>query len=297
MTGCHICPRNCGLKRTESEPGWCGVNTPPGFFRLGKIMAHHGEEPFISGTRGSGTLFFSGCALGCTFCQNYPISHRQQGEVLSANDLLDRLEPLIKSGVHNLNWVTASHYTLDLLPVIQRLHAQGYTLPMIWNTSAYESVETLRELSAAIQIYLPDFKFWSPELSSRLAHAPDYARVAGQAIQEMLRQQPHAIFTDEGLMVRGVALRHLVLPGQLKDACQVIDYLAATVPLDLPLSLMSQYTPFPDLAQQWINQPELNRRLTTYEYKKVVDHAGARGFTRILTQHRSSATAAWTPDF
>ena len=260
-------------------------------------MAHFGEEPFLSGTRGSGTIFFSGCALGCRFCQNYPISHRLKGQSLSAEDLLLQVEQLIHAGVHNLNWVTASHYALDLLPVLQQLRTHGHTLPMIWNTSAYESVETLRTFSETIQIYLPDFKFWSPELSGQLARAPDYAQVAGEAIQEMLRQQPNTEFSHEGLLLRGVVLRHLVLPGHLKDSLQVIDYLAATVPLDLPFSLMSQYTPFPDLAGNLQKHPELQRRLTTYEYNKAVDHAVARGFSQILTQERSSATPAWTPDF
>lgn len=297
MTGCLLCPRQCQALRTSENPGVCGVDLPPGIFRIGKIMAHLGEEPFISGTKGSGTVFFSGCALGCRFCQNYPISLRQKGKLISENELTARVEKLILSDVHNINWVTGSHFSNTLIPVIEALQNKGYHLPMIWNTSAYELNETLKSLEGYVQIYLPDFKYHSRELSQNMAQAPDYRDIATGAIREMLRQQPVAIFDEAGMMQRGVALRHLVLPGHYKDSISVIDWLSEQFPLDLPFSIMSQYTPFSELSKVNSNYPELNRRLTTYEYQKVIERAQNRGFSHILTQNRTSATKSWTPDF
>ena len=300
---CQLCPRKCLAARTQEEPGWCGASTAPGFFRIARTMVHHWEEPYISGKRGSGTVFFSGCALGCIFCQNHLISRaqvsmlQQSGIVLTTRELMDQMEVLAQAGVHNLNLVTASHYAADIPDLIARLRQRGINLPIVWNTGAYEEIESLQALETSVQVYLPDFKFWDSNLSQDLASASDYARVASGAILEMHRQQPNLAFDPEGMLVQGVAIRHLVLPGHFRDSLKIIDWIAANLPLDIPVALMSQYTPVEALRSQLATIPELLRRVTTYEYSKVIEHAEKRGLSRLLGQRRESATSAFTPDF
>lgn len=272
-------------------------------------MAHAWEEPFLSGSRGSGTVFFSGCHLGCCFCQNEAISHRRQGTVLSQAELVAAMLDLAAQGVHNFNLVTASHYAAGLPSLIRDLRRQGCRLPIVWNSGGYESAATLRLLDGLIDVYLPDVKFADADLARRLAGADDYLAVTLAAVREMLRQQPCLVWEDQGpdggagssgqqpLLRRGVVLRHLVLPGHHRDSLAVLDALVATVPLDTPLSLMCQYTPIPALQSGLGDQPELRRRLTTFEYEKVTEQALRLGFTRILGQDRSAATTAFIPAF
>jgi putative pyruvate formate lyase activating enzyme len=277
-------------------------------------MAHVWEEPYISGSRGSGTVFFSGCALGCVFCQNFRISHRRldqrsafdsklriqdlpEGQDMTVEALVDQISLLADQGVHNLNLVTASQYSLEIPELVNHLRRKGIELPIVWNTGSFERIETLRLLSGIVSVYLPDFKFWDSELSLKLAGSADYARVASQAILEMHRQQPTLSYDDEGLLNRGVALRHLVLPGQHRDSIRILDWIAGNLPLDLPLAIMRQYTPFPALNPLLEHLPDLKRRVTTYEYEKVIEHAQMLGFSRILGQEKSAASSVYTPDF
>ncbi|MDD2533660.1 MAG: radical SAM protein [Eubacteriales bacterium] len=264
-------------------------------------MAHFGEEPFISGQSGSGTLFFSGCALGCRFCQNYPISQATEGvfrgRIYSESEIINSIEALISQGVHNINWVTASHYSLDVIKVIDQLRMRGHRLPMIWNTSAYERVETMRQLDGKIQIYLPDFKFFDDSLSAGLTSVRNYPAIAQRAILEMHRQQPLNVFDRDGHMISGFVLRHLILPGHYRDSLRIIDWIVEHLPADIAISLMSQFTPFAENLSRLSDFPELSRKLTTYEYQKVVDYALQRGLTQVMTQQRTAATATMTPDF
>ncbi|MEA4888302.1 MAG: radical SAM protein [Clostridiaceae bacterium] len=312
---CRLCPRRCGAGRTVSQPGWCGAREDPGDFRIARLMVHHWEEPFISGSRGSGAVFFSGCNLGCCFCQNNSISRQFQGKMIHGADLLQAVLRLHQAGVHNLNLVTPSHYVRDLPAWLAVLFREpdwaARPLPVVWNSSAYETTAALRCLDGLIDIYLPDLKYHESALSAELAGAPDYFAAASAAVLEMFRQQPHPVWDDEGLMLRGMAVRHLVLPGHWQDSCRIIDFLAVNLPPDLPLSLMSQYTPQPHRNRQCLagcpqgpeellwpdGHPELDRRLTTYEYRKVTDYALKKGFTHILGQDRSSASSFYTPDF
>lgn len=304
MSHCLDCPRHCLAQRTPQSPGFCGVCAPSGVFRVARIMAHPFEEPFISGQHGSGTVFFTGCALRCVFCQNEAISRHGVGQDIDQDTLVEAIREMVRQGVHNVNLVTASHYVRDMPGLIDHLKRDGCSVPIVWNSSAYESVDALRRLSGLVDIYLPDFKFHDSDLSQRLAGASDYRPVAVEAIREMVRQQPQPVFDENGLMKRGVAVRHLVLPGQWRDSLKVIDELSRILPLDTPLSIMSQYTP-PGKGQTALGEAKLDetltqslrRRITTYEYRKVVDHALTRGFTRILTQDRTSAISAYTPDF
>lgn len=302
MSACHLCPRACGASRTLENPGLCGIRTGPGLFRVARVMAHFWEEPYISGSRGSGTVFFSGCPLGCRFCQNHRISQLDQAQALPGTDLTmaalsQQMQELAAQGVHNFNLVTAGHFAADVPALVETLHQQGTRLPIVWNTSAYESVATLRRLDGFIDVYLPDFKFWDSSLSAGLSRAPDYARVAALAIGEMYRQQPVTVSDAEGLLVKGVALRLLVLPGHHRDAFKILDWISSELPSDCLLAIMNQYTPFPELFDSLADHPEMKRRLTTYEYDKVIEYAQKKGLSRLLGQERSAANARYTPDF
>lgn len=298
--GCKLCPRQCLARRSASSPGRCSAREEAGVFRVARLMVHHWEEPMISGKLGSGAVFFSGCSLGCLFCQNAAISLQGQGIELGMEQLAKAILQLVNPGVHNLNLVTASHYADRIPDLISCLRQdplwQKHPLPVVWNSSAYETVASLESLADCIDIYLPDFKYFSPELAYELAGAADYFATASQAILEMHRQQPRMVLSVDGTMLQGLIVRHLVLPGHWRDSLKILDFLAANIPLDTPLSLMSQYTPpkgqsFPD------SHPELGRRLTSYEYSKVTGHALDLGFTNLLGQERSAADSSYTPDF
>ena len=283
---CLLCPRACGAPRTPEEPGWCGADEGFQDVRLSSLMPHHGEENFISGYAGSGTIFFTGCSLKCCFCQNFELSHEGRGRRLSPPLFLEKIESLLKWGVHNLNLVTPSHYA-DRLPQIfdqlrQRAIWRARPVPLIWNSSAYESLDSLRHVAPMVDVYLADMKFFDPLLSQDLAEAPDYADLALQALEEMQRQQPRPRFDSRGLIRQGLVIRHLVLPGHSQDSIRILDQLADFIALDTPLSLMSQYRP--RSGQLCPKRPDLQRRLTLAENLEVVPPARALGFSRILTQ-------------
>lgn len=298
--GCHICPRECGSPRTAEQPGVCGATGGFASFRVAKIMAHMWEEPFISGTNGAGTVFFSGCQLGCIFCQNHMISRASSniGIDITPAELVDKLAELIALGVHNIELVSASHYIPQVIELISLLRKFGHNLPIIWNSSSYEKTVSLRALEGHVNIYMPDIKYADNELALKLSKASNYVETANRALREMIRQQPTAKYDENGIMLCGVVVRHLVLPGCHHDSMMVIDRLSDIVDPSTPLSLMSQYTPAKDLLKTSLadNKP-LHRRLTTYEYNKVIDHAIMRGFKNILCQERSSAKSDYTPDF
>lgn len=283
---CLLCPRACAASRTPGDPGWCGADEGFQDYRLSSLMPHHGEESFISGYAGSGTIFFTGCSLKCCFCQNYEISHEGQGRRLSPQALLEKIESLLERGVHNLNLVTPSHYADRLPQLFERLKRraiwQSRPVPLIWNSSAYESLDSLRHIAPMVDVYLADMKFFDPLLSQDLAAAPDYAQLALQALEEMQGQQPRPLFDSRGLIRRGLVIRHLILPGHSQDSIRILDQLADFIALDTPLSLMRQYRP--RSAQACPKRPVLQRRLTREEYQEVLSHARVLGFSHILTQ-------------
>ena len=288
MEKCLDCPRRCGMDRTER----LGACRAPAGFLVARIAPHMWEEPCISGVRGSGTVFFGGCSLGCVFCQNRAIRDGELGELLAPDALLERVEALVEGGVHNVNLVTPTHYTRALVPFLERLRAR-VSVPIVWNSSGYESVDMLRLLDGLVDVYLPDFKYATPEMAA-YSHAPDYPEVASSALVEMLRQRGPVRFDADGMLESGVLIRHLVLPGGRRDSAAVIRKIAELVPVpDVRLSLMSQYTPdFVDSNRY----PALARRVTTFEYQSVLDLALDLGFEGYF-QSRASATAAFTPDF
>lgn len=290
MNTCNICPRRCRVDRAAGQLGFCGV---PDTFRIARIAPHMWEEPPISGERGSGTVFFSGCSLRCVFCQNRTISREGRGDSMTDDELITRILALQEEGVHNINLVTPTHYAARLRPLLERLRPQ-LRIPVIYNCGGYEDVEALRSLEGLIDIYLPDFKYISSELSKNYSGAEDYASVARMALSEMFRQVGPVRFDENGMMARGMIVRHLVLPGCRKDSMDVLRELAALLPVgDIRLSLMCQYTP--DFALD-CPYPNLHRKLTSFEYTSVLRVADELGFDG-YRQSPESVGAQYTPDF
>ena len=256
--------------------------------RIARAALHFWEEPCISGARGSGTVFFSGCTLRCAFCQNYEISHLGQGREITVRRLSDIFKALEDQGAHNINLVTATPFAYAVLDALSLYRP---AVPVVWNTGGYETVETLNLLRGAVDIYLPDIKHFSPRLSRLCAGAPDYFETASRAVSEMCRQTGPAAYDENGMLLRGVIVRHLILPGCTADSRRVLDFIAESLPKGTPVSLMRQYTPSPHCAI-----PGLDRRVTDAEYRRVLDRFEALGLAG-YTQEKESADAAYTPPF
>lgn len=277
---CMICPRQCGTVRPS---GVCGMPSEP---VVSRAAPHFWEEPCISGERGSGAVFFAGCNLRCVFCQNYDISALRRGRTVTVERLREIFAELTAQGVHNINIVTGTHFAA----VIREALTPAPPIPVVWNCGGYESVETLKTLGGKVQVYLPDMKYSDGALAERLSAAPDYPAVAKAAIREMFRQTGPYELDGEGMLTRGVMVRHLVLPGELDNTFGVLDWLAETFrPGDILVSLMGQYTP------NGHGGPD--RRLTAEEYRRAVDYMEALGLLEGYTQELSSAESEYTPPF
>ncbi len=282
---CTLCPRRCGALRTASAgSGFCRMPSLP---VVARAMLHHWEEPCISGTNGSGAVFFSGCVLGCVFCQNGPISRERFGKAISVPRLRGIFESLIAQGAHNINLVSPTPF---VPPILEAL-AEPLPVPVVWNTGGYERTETLRSLEGRVQIWLPDLKYADNALAERYSGAPDYFETACAAILEMHRQSGDCVLED-GLLRRGVVIRHLLLPGGLNNAKAVMDWVARTFrPGQVLFSLMSQYTPQPGA------QGLLARRVTGAEYRAALAYMENLGIVDGYRQESSSAQREYTPDF
>lgn len=290
MSYCKLCPRGCGVDRAAGEIGFCHTGAD---ILVARAAPHHFEEPPISGKNGSGTVFFAGCSLGCIFCQNKAISRHATGKIFSEAALGELFLTLAESGVHNLNLVTATHYTDRVARVLKNIKPQ-LKIPVVWNSSGYESAEMLRLLEGLVDIYLPDFKYRSPTLAAACSGAPDYPDRATEALAEMYRQVGAVTFDADGMLQHGVVVRHLLLPGCRADSVAVLELLATLLPpADIRLSLMRQYTP--DFAEPTAPK-HLFRRVTSFEYNYVLSRAEALGFEGFL-QGKEAASAAFTPDF
>ena len=287
---CMQCPRRCGVDRAAGQLGYCGV---PWEFSVARAALHQWEEPSISGKNGSGTVFFSGCNLRCVFCQNREVSHHALGQTVSADRLAELMLRLRDEGAHNINLVTPTPYSLQLVDVLRAVRPK-LGIPIVYNCGGYESVETLRLLDGLVDVYLPDFKYADAALASAYSGAGDYFEVALAALSEMLRQVGPPRFDADGMLLGGVIVRHLVLPSHRKDSIAVLRALAERFGSGaFLLSLMSQYTP--DFAMDCPDSA-LHRRVTTFEYGSVLDEAQNLGFDGYF-QSRSSASSAFTPDF
>ena len=285
---CNDCPRQCGAKRGNSLRG--GICRSPALPMVARAAPHYGEEPCISGTRGSGTIFFTGCNLRCVFCQNREISRGEGGLPLTVPQLRDTMLRLRDQGVHNINLVTGAHF---VRPIAEALSGLELGIPVVWNSSGYESVESLRMLEGLVQVWLPDFKYWKSDLARRYSLAEDYPAVASAAIREMYRQAGPFELDAEGIMRKGVLIRHLILPGQDLNAMDVIDFAAEEFPTGSVLfSLMSQYTPMPGLERY----PELQNRVDAETNERLSAYMEKRGLEGFW-QEVDAATDEMIPAF
>ena len=285
---CTLCPRRCGVDRTTGQRGYCQCGDQ---IKIARAAAHYWEEPVISGSYGSGAVFFSGCTLGCAFCQNEAISHRRLGKEITPAKLRELFEQLVDEGCQNINLVTATQYLPSILPALY----PKLPVPVVYNCGGYESVETLKQLEGLVDIYLPDFKYSNNILAKLLSRAPKYQETASAAILEMFRQTGPYVIKDEQ-MTRGVLLRHLILPGHRADSSAVLRKIAEILPVEnIRLSLMAQYTP-EFLEDSSGKYKKIRRRITSFEYQAVLDESERLGFDG-YSQERTSATKKYTPDF
>ena len=266
---CDLCPRKCLVDRKKGEKGICGQTEN---LKVARAALHFWEEPCISGDAGSGAVFFSGCPLHCVFCQNENIANGTVGKEISLERLVDIFLELQEKRANNINLVTPGHFVPQIVKALDQARKEGLTLPVVYNTSSYETVDTIKMLEGYVDIYLPDFKYMSPGLSKKYSHAPDYAEVAKAAIAEMVRQTGKAVFVngdEDNLILRGTIVRHLTLPGCMADSMQILKYLHETYGDMIYISIMNQFTPLSNLEKY----PELNRRITDEEYETLVDYA------------------------
>lgn len=287
---CLLCPRKCGINRGIGQTGVCGVSSE---IKVARAALHYWEEPCISGKRGSGAVFFSGCSLHCVFCQNRAISDGKEGKVISKERLSDIFIELAGKGANNINLVTPGQYIPDIVWAVNDAKSRGMKLPIIYNTSGYENVTELKLLEGIVDVYLPDFKYMDNMLSARYSRAKDYPSVAKQALSEMVRQQPDVVIDDAtGLIQKGVIVRQLLLPGHVNDAKVVLKYLYDTYHDHVYISMMSQFTP---IALK--DYPEINRTVTRREYERLVDYAIKIGITNAFIQEGDVAKDSFIPAF
>lgn len=287
---CLLCPRKCGINRRTGQTGVCGVSSE---IKVARAALHYWEEPCISGKRGSGAVFFSGCSLHCVFCQNREISDGKAGKVISKERLSDIFMELAGKGANNINLVTPGQYIPDIVWAVNDAKSRGMKLPIIYNTSGYENVTELKLLEGIVDVYLPDFKYMDSTLSARYSRAKDYPSVAKQALLEMVRQQPDVVIDDAtGLIQKGVIVRQLLLPGHVNDAKAVLKYLYDTYHDHVYISMMSQFTP---IALK--DYPEINRTVTKREYERLVNYALEIGITNAFIQEGDVAKDSFIPAF
>lgn len=287
---CLLCPRKCGINRSTGPTGVCGVSSE---IKVARAALHYWEEPCISGKRGSGAVFFSGCSLHCVFCQNREISDGKEGKVISKERLSDIFMELADKGANNINLVTPGQYIPDIVWAVNDAKSRGMKLPIIYNTSGYENVTELKLLEGIVDVYLPDFKYMDSTLSARYSRAKDYPSIAKQALSEMVRQQPDVVIDDAtGLIQKGVIVRQLLLPGHVNDAKAVLKYLYDTYHDHVYISMMSQFTP---IALK--DYPEINRTVTRREYERLVDYALEIGITNAFIQEGDVAKDSFIPAF
>ena len=285
-----MCPRKCGINRRTGQTGVCGVSSE---IKVARAALHYWEEPCISGKRGSGAVFFSGCSLHCVFCQNREISDGKEGKVISKERLSDIFMELAGKGANNINLVTPGQYIPDIVWAVNDAKSRGMKLPIIYNTSGYENVTELKLLEGIVDVYLPDFKYMDSTLSARYSRAKDYPSVAKQALSEMVRQQPDVVIDDAtGLIQKGVIVRQLLLPGHVNDAKAVLKYLYDTYHDHVYISMMSQFTP---IALK--DYPEINRTVTKREYERLVNYALEIGITNAFIQEGDVAKDSFIPAF
>jgi len=289
--GCTLCPRECGADRSNGKTGYCGV-AGKGIFGA-RAALHMWEEPCISGEEGSGTVFFSGCPLRCVYCQNYDIAHADRGTEITIERLSDIFIELQEKGANNINLVTPTHYTPEIIKAVSIAKEKGLELPIVYNCSGYEKVDTLRQLDGIVDVYLTDFKYMDHHLAKRYSRAENYPEIVKKALEEMVRQCAETEFDYRGMMRKGVIVRHLLLPGQVQNGKDVVKYVYETYGDRVFLSLMNQYTPLPHVK----TYPEINKKITEEEYEELVEYAIEIGVENGFIQEGDTAEESFIPSF
>lgn len=286
---CNACPRKCNAIREydKASNGFCKMPYNPA---IARAALHFWEEPCISGKNGSGTIFFSGCSLRCMFCQNEEISRSEKGNRLDVDGFIDLMKRLEDKGANNINLVNPTHFAPFIRSALEKYKPK---IPVVYNTGGYDTVSSIKSLNGIIDVYLPDLKYFDSEVSKKYSSAPDYFENASQAILEMYHQTGECVFNTDGIIKSGVIIRHLILPGNIEQSYKVLDWIAQNLPKTTYISLMSQYTPM----TKYEKHPELNRRLTTFEYQKVLKYFERLGFENGYMQQINSAEKQYIPDF
>lgn len=287
---CRLCPRDCRVNREKGEIGYCGADND---LYVARAALHFWEEPCLSGTKGSGTVFFSNCNLKCVYCQNYSISTKHFGKKITIHRLAEIFLELQEKGANNINLVTPTHYVPQIIEALKIAKENGLHLPIVYNTSGYEKIETLKMLEGYIDIYLPDFKYWSEDLAIRYSKAVNYKEIVKQAIKEMYRQVKDPVFDEDGRMKKGIIVRHLMLPGHLEDSKKIIDDLFSAYQHHIYLSIMNQYTPL----KQVEHIKELNQTITEKEYEELLDYALDLGIKNAFIQEGETQKESFIPEF
>ena len=285
---CTLCPRNCQANRTTIL-GYCKSTTT---IQIGNYSLHKWEEPPISGNNGAGTIFFSHCSLNCIYCQNYELTKNHKGYTISITELAQIMLTLQKKGAHNINLVTPTHYVPDIINALTIAKNKGLTIPIIYNTSAYETIGTLKLLNNKVDIYLPDLKYYSSNISQKYSNAPNYFKISTKAIEEMYNQVGSPQFNTEGIITKGLIVRHLVLPGHIEDSKKILKYLYDTYKNNIYISIMNQYTPV-----RTTPYPNLCRPLTKKEYNEVIDYAYNLGIRNAFVQDGETSKESFIPIF
>lgn len=289
LNSCTVCPRNCKVDRTISK-GFCRSGA---LVKVAKAYGHMWEEPCISGEKGSGTVFFSNCNLRCVFCQNHDISQEDIGKEISTDRLSEIFLEQQERGFHNINLVNPTHYVPQIKEALKKAKEKGLKLPVVYNSNGYEGIESLKSLEGYIDIYIPDLKYFNDKYALKYSKAPNYFAIASAAIAEMVRQTGSPIFNEEGMLQKGVIIRHLMLPGLLFDSKKVVDYIYKTYGDEVYLSLMNQYTPM----FKAMDYPEINKALNPGHYEALIDHCLELGYKNAFIQDTGTNTTAFVPDF
>lgn len=288
LKNCHLCPHNCGVNRYKQK-GYCKAGNR---IKLAYYSLHMWEEPVISGKNGSGTIFFSNCNMRCLYCQNQKISLRGYGKEISNKQLGEIILKLQEMGAHNINLVTPTHYVPQIASVLRKLKNNELKIPVVYNTSSYENIGTLMVMRKLVDIYLADLKYYDDALAIQYSDSPNYFETATMAIDEMVRQVGEVVLDKDGMLLRGVVVRVLILPGHTRDAKEIIQYLYHTYHNDIFISIMNQYTPVTNCSYQ-----NLNRTLTEEEYEEVINYALTIGVERAFIQEGETASESFIPDF
>ena len=291
LFSCTLCPRECGANRKDGEIGFCGASDK---IKIARSSLHFWEEPCISGEVGSGTVFFSHCTLKCVYCQNYNISTKNQGRFVTETELAEYFLDLQKQGALNINLVTPTHYVPQIIEALKIAKEKGLMLPILYNTSGYENPDTLELLRGYVDIFLPDFKYFSSDLAKKYSGAEDYPNVAKKAIAKMFELVGKCEFDDNSIIKKGVIVRHLMLPGQEDDSKNILEYLYKTYGNDIYISIMSQYTPLATLPNEF---PELNTKIDMTVYDKLLDFAVNLGIENAFVQEEEAASESFIPEF